>query len=431
MPANAVTLYAKWEANAYSVGFNANGGTGTMSEQAFVYDTAQGLETNKFTKEGYTFKGWSTTTDGQVVYADGESVKNLTSVPNETVTLYAVWEANAYSVEFNANSGTGTMPSQAFVYDTAQALETNRFTKEGYTFKGWSTIVNGQVMYTDGATVDNLTATNHDTVTLYAVWEANQYTVTFKDWDGSVLKTEQVAYNTAATAPAAPTREGYRFTGWDKTFDVITGDTEITAQYIKTWTVTFKDEDGTVLKTEIVDEGTGATAPTEPAKEGHTFAGWNAAFDNVTEDTVVTATYTVNQYTVTFKDWDGSVLKTEQVAYNTGASAPTEPNREGYRFTGWDVSFENIMGDTIVTAQYEKEESIVPPTEPEQPQAPGQGGEMNNTEIKTQTGANLEAAKTGDDFIVEPLLVTGGISSIAAAIAFFFRKKKKLNHKEK
>ena len=414
MPANAVTLYAKWEANAYSVGFNANGGTGTMSEQAFVYDTAQGLETNKFTKEGYTFKGWSTTTDGQVVYADGESVKNLTSVPNETVTLYAVWEANAYSVEFNANSGTGTMPSQAFVYDTAQALETNRFTKEGYTFKGWSTIVNGQ-----------------DTVTLYAVWEANQYTVTFKDWDGSVLKTEQVAYNTAATAPAAPTREGYRFTGWDKTFDVITGDTEITAQYIKTWTVTFKDEDGTVLKTEIVDEGTGATAPTEPAKEGHTFAGWNAAFDNVTEDTVVTAIYTVNQYTVTFKDWDGSVLKTEQVAYNTGASAPTEPNREGYRFTGWDVSFENIMGDTIVTAQYEKEESIVPPTEPEQPQAPGQGGEMNNTEIKTQTGANLEAAKTGDDFIVEPLLVTGGISSIAAAIAFFFRKKKKLNHKEK
>ena len=257
------------------------------------------------------------------------------------------------------------------------------------------------------------------------------YTVTFKDWDGTELKTEQTAYNTAATAPAAPTREGYRFTGWDKTFDVITGDTEITAQYIKTWTVTFKDEDGTVLKTEIVDEGTGATAPTEPAKEGHTFAGWNAAFDNVTEDTVVTATYTVNQYTVTFKDWDGSVLKTEQVTYNTGASAPTEPNREGYRFTGWDVSFENIMGDTIVTAQYEKEESIVPPTEPEQPQAPGQGGEMNNTEIKTQTGANLEAAKTGDDFIVEPLLVTGGISSIAAAIAFFFRKKKKLNHKEK
>ena len=58
MPANAVTLYAKWEANAYSVGFTANGGTGTMSDQAFVYDTAQGLETTQFTKAGYHFKGW-------------------------------------------------------------------------------------------------------------------------------------------------------------------------------------------------------------------------------------------------------------------------------------------------------------------------------------------------------------------------------------
>ena len=260
---------------------------------------------------------------------------------------------------------------------------------------------------------------------MYAVWEANQYTVTFKDWDGSVLKTEQVAYNTGATAPTEPSREGYRFTGWDKTFDVITGDTEITAQYVKTWTVTFKDEDGTVLKIEIVDEGTGAIAPTEPVKEGHTFAGWNAAFDNVTEDTVVTATYTVNQYTVTFKDWDGSVLKTEQVAYNTGATAPTEPSREGYRFTGWSAAFDKVKGDMEVTALYEKEEAIVPPTEPEQPQTPGQSGEMNNTEIKTQTGTNLEAANTGDDFIIEPLLATGGISSIAAAIAFFFRKKKK------
>ena len=427
MPANAVTLYAKWEANKYSVEFNANGGTGTMSEQAFVYDTAQELEANKLTKEGYTFKGWSTTADGQVVYADGESVKNLTSVPNGIVTLYAVWEANKYSVEFNANGGTGTMQEQEYVYDTEQALETNKFTKEGYTFKGWSTTADGQVVYANGASVKNLTSVPNGTTTLYAVWEINQYTVTFKDWDGSVLKTEQVAYNTEATAPADPTRDGYRFTGWDKTFDTITENTEITAQYVKTWNVTFQDEDGTVLKTETVDEGTGATAPTEPVKEGHTFAGWDAAFDNVTADTVVTATYEVNQYTVTFKDWDGSVLKTEQVAYSTGATAPTDPIRDGYRFTGWDVAFDNITGDTVVTAQYEKEEAIVPPTEPEQPQTPGQSGEMNNTETeeKTQTSTNLEAAKTGDNSIVEPLLATGGISSIAVAIAFFFRKKKK------
>ena len=403
----------------FTVSFDSQGGS-DVAEQNVEYDTLI-QEPTEPTKEGYTFVGWYKEAACQNKW-DFATEK----MPANTVTLYAKWEANAYSVGFNANGGTGIMSEQAFVYDTAQGLETNRFTKEGYTFKGWSTTANGQVIYTDGATVNNLTATNHGIVTLYAVWEANQYTVTFKDWDGSVLKTEQVAYNTGATAPTEPSREGYRFTGWDKTFDVITGDTEITAQYVKTWTVTFKDEDGTVLKVEIVDEGTGAIAPTEPVKEGHTFAGWNAAFDNVTEDTVVTATYIINQYTVTFKDWDGSVLKTEQVAYNTGATAPTEPSREGYRFTGWSAAFDKVKGDMEVTALYEKEEAIVPPTEPEQPQTPGQSGEMNNTETEEKImGTNLEAAQTGDNSIVGPLSATGGISSIAAAIAFFFRKKKR------
>ena len=325
-------------------------------------------------------------------------------------TNFVSWKAG-YTAPSTYEEGTGvSLP-------TADNIE-----KEGYTFVGWYDNEN----FT-GNPITEINAAATGDQTLYAKFEVNQYTVTFKDWDGSVLKTEQVAYNTGATAPTDPTRDGYRFTGWDKTFDTITENTEITAQYVKTWNVTFQDEDGTVLKTETVDEGTGATAPTEPTKEGHTFVGWDVAFDNITGDTVVTATYEVNQYTVTFKDWDGTELKTEQVAYNTGATAPTDPNRDGYRFTGWDVAFDNITGDTVVTAQYEKEEAVVPPTEPEQPQTPEQGGEMNNTETegKTQTSTNLEAAKTGDNSIVEPLLATGGISSVAAAIAFFFRKKKK------
>ena len=325
-------------------------------------------------------------------------------------TNFVSWKAG-YTAPSTYKEGIGvSLP-------TADNIE-----KEGYTFVGWYDNEN----FT-GNPITEIDAAATGDQTLYAKFEVNQYTVTFKDWDGTELKTEQVAYNTGATAPTDPTRDGYRFTGWDKTFDTITENTEITAQYVKTWNVTFQDEDGTVLKTETVDEGTGATAPTEPTKEGHTFAGWDVAFDNITGDTVVTATYEVNQYTVTFKDWDGTELKTEQVAYNTGATAPTDPTRDGYRFTGWDVAFDNITGDTVVTAQYEKEEAVVPPTEPEQPQTPEQGGEMNNTETeeKTQTSNNLEAAKTGDNSIVEPLLATGGISSVAAAIAFFFRKKKK------
>lgn len=267
--------------------------------QVSVSDNAHLTRIADPVKEGYTFSGWYTDTSFNTAW----NFDNM--VVSAPMTLYAKWEANGYKVVFDANGGTGTMAEQTFVYDTSQKLAANVFSKEGHTFKGWSTTANGQVVYADRASVNNLTSANNGTVTLYAVWDINQYTVTFKDWDGSELKTEQVAYNTAATAPV-------------------------------------------------------------------------------------------------------------------------NPIRDGYRFTGWDVVFDNITGDTVVTAQYEKEE-VVPPTEPEQPQTPGQSGEMNATmtEEKTQTGTNLETAPTGDDSIVEPLLATGGISSIAAAIAFFFRKKKK------
>lgn len=348
----------------HNVLFDFNGGhdvndMNTHQIQVSVSDNAHLTRIADPVKEGYTFSGWYTDTNFNTAW----NFENM--VVSAPMTLYAKWEANEYKVVFDANDGTGTMAEQGFVYDTAQELTANAFSKEGHTFKGWSTMANGQVVYADRASVNNLTSANNGTVTLYAVWETNQYTVTFKNWDGSVLKTEQVAYNTAAIAPTEPTRDGYRFTGWDKTFDAITGNTEITAQYVKTWTVTFRDEDGSVLKTENVDEGTGATAPTAPIKDG-------------------------------------------------------------YRFTGWDVTFNNITDDTVVTAQYEKEETAVPPAEPEQPQTPEQGGEMNNTvtEEKTQTGTDLKTVKTGDNSIVEPLLATGGIS-VAAAIAFFFRKKKK------
>ena len=256
------------------------------------------------------------------------------------------------SNNFNSWKAGYTAPT-TYEEGTAVKLPTaDNIEKEHYTFVGWYDNAALQ-----GTPITEIDAAATGDKTLYAKFEVDQYTVTFKDWDGSVLKTEQVAFNGTATAPADPTRDGYRFTGWDSSFSNITGNTEVTAQYVKTWTVTFKDDDGSVLKTETVDEGKGATAPAEPTKVGHTFAGWDAAFDNITADTEVTATYSVNQYTVTFKDWDGSVLKTEQVAFNGTATAPADPTRDGYRFTGWDSSFSNITGNTEVTAQYLKTDS--------------------------------------------------------------------------
>ena len=196
-----------------------------------------------------------------------------------------------------------------------------------------------------------------------------KHTVTFKDWNGSVLKTQSVFHGGAATAPANPTRTGYTFTGWDKAFNNVTADLVVTAQYsANTYTVTFKDWNGTVLKTQQVQYGGAATAPANPTRVGYTFTGWDKAFTNVTANLVVTAQYSINTYTVTFKDWNGTVLKTQQVQYGGAATAPANPTRTGYTFTGWDKAFTNVTANLVVTAQYVQNEPVSTPVPSDAPQ---------------------------------------------------------------
>ena len=199
--------------------------------------------------------------------------------------------------------------------------------------------------------------------------ELTYHTVTFKDWNGTVLKTQQVEHGKAATAPANPTRTGYTFTGWDKAFTNVTANLVVTAQYsINTYTVTFKDWNGTVLKTQQVQYGGAATAPANPTRTGYTFTGWDKAFTNVTANLVVTAQYSINTYTVTFKDWNGTVLKTQQVQYGGAATAPANPTRTGYTFTGWDKAFTNVTANLVVTAQYVQNEPVSTPVPSDAPQ---------------------------------------------------------------
>jgi hypothetical protein len=122
--------------------------------------------------------------------------------------------------------------------------------------------------------------------------------------------------------------------------------TEIYVYYvINTYTVTFVDWDGIVIDTQSVTYGSGATAPANPDRTGYTFTGWDEDFSNITGDLTVTAQYEINYYPVTFLDWDGALIETQSVAYGSGATAPAEPTRTGYTFSGWDVAFSNIRSE--------------------------------------------------------------------------------------
>jgi hypothetical protein len=119
---------------------------------------------------------------------------------------------------------------------------------------------------------------------------------TFKDWDGTVLKQKTIARGGYVFAPADPVRDGCTFLGWDPAvFTGLTADTTFTAQYssgIVTHTVSFFDWDGTRLGEEQeVVHGEAATAPASPSREGYIFIGWDAAFDNVTSDLTIHASY--------------------------------------------------------------------------------------------------------------------------------------------
>ena len=179
------------------------------------------------------------------------------------------------------------------------------------------------------------------------VYSANTYTVTFKDWNGTVLKTQQVQYGGAATAPANPTRTGYTFTGWDKAFTNVTANLVVTAQYsINTYTVTFKDWNGTVLKTQQVQYGGAATAPANPTRTGYTFTGWDQAFTNVTANLVVTAQYVQNEPVSTPVPSDAPQIVVESKTTSAGSTVAVNisiANNPGFVTMGIQVAYDSNL----------------------------------------------------------------------------------------
>ena len=121
------------------------------------------------------------------------------------------------------------------------------------------------------------------------------------------------------------------------------------------FTVEFEDWDGTFIQTETVEEGNDAHKPEkDPSREGYNFTGWSPSYENVKSNLTITAQYERKKFTVRFYDNDKTtLLKEEQVGYMLYATAPEEPTHEGYHFTDWDTEFDVITSDLDVYAQYE------------------------------------------------------------------------------
>ena len=197
----------------------------------------------------------------------------------------------------------------------------------------------------------------------------NKYTITFLDEDGTVLSSEQWNYGVTPTCdePTKPATAQYTYTfaGWTPEVTQVTGNATYTATYTSTlrkYTVTFLDEDGTVLSSQQWNYGAMPTCdePSKPATAQHTysFAGWAPEVTQVTGNATYTATYTstLRKYTITFLDEDGTVLSAQQ--WNYGATPtcdePTKPATAQYTYTfaGWTPEVVKVTGAATYTAIY-------------------------------------------------------------------------------
>lgn len=195
---------------------------------------------------------------------------------------------------------------------------------------------------------------NGDTV--YVKWTINKYTVTFMDGEKVLAAFTNVPHGDTVTAPEVPKKDGKTFKKWDKGFSNVTSDLTINAVYdVDTFTVTFKDGEK-VLETQTVEYEAAATAPDTARlspPEGMHFAKWDKDFSKVTEDIEVSAVYELNEYTVTFKNGE-TTITTKKVKHGFAAPPPNNPiDTPTAKFVGWDKSFDNVTSDLIVNAKWE------------------------------------------------------------------------------
>ena len=194
-----VTLYAKWTINTYTVSFDANG-HGTAPEVQNVNWNETAVEPQALIAEGHTFGGW---------YTDAVCTEqwNFDTAITADVTVYAKWTINTYTVSFDAN-GHGTAPEVQSIVWKETATEPEALTAEGHTFDGW---------YTDAAGTEkwDFTTAVTESMTLYAKWTINTYTVSFNaNGHGTAPNTQTIAWNEMATEPEAPTEKNCGFDGW-------------------------------------------------------------------------------------------------------------------------------------------------------------------------------------------------------------------------
>ena len=259
VPADVTELAVQWTAPTYTVTLNAGNGTiNSGNVTSYTYGVGATLPTD-VTRTGYTFKGWY---DNEALA--GSPVTAISNTETGNKEYWARWEINQYTITVKPENGKADI---TITQDYGTPITAPTLTRDGYQFNGW-----------DKAFPTIMPAEN---MTITAKWVVNQYTITFDTAGGSAVAPITQNYGTAITAPANPTREGYTFIGWDKAIPATmpAENMIITAKWkVNQYTITFDTAGGSEIAPITQDYGTAITAPADPTREGYQFNGWDKTF---------------------------------------------------------------------------------------------------------------------------------------------------------
>ena len=362
-----VTYYAQWTANtrSYTATFNGNGG-GTPSPSTITKTYGSELGTlPTCSRTGYTFLGWYTASSG------GTKISSTTKITG-TVTYYAQWSINSYTLTYNVNGGNAVSPASKSIqygsaYGTLPTPTKSSDAEYTYAFAGWYTAASGGTQVTANTTM------GAGNTTIYAHWTATRrsYTATFNGNGGGTPSPSTITKTYGSELGTLPTcsRTGYTFLGWYtassggtkiSSTTKITGTVTYYAQWsINSYTLTYNVNGGNAVSpaSKSIQYGSAyGTLPTptksSDAEYTYAFAGWYTAASGGTQVTANTTmgagnttiyahwTATRRSYTINYQTTYGSLNRTSQsVAYGSKGSCtltmPSNDSQYTYTFRGW------------------------------------------------------------------------------------------------
>jgi uncharacterized repeat protein (TIGR02543 family) len=374
--AGDITVYAQWNPRTYTVTFRNNyteSDNATYTAKSITVP-AETIGESEFpanpTREGWVFAGWNSARDGT-----GAQLTASTAVHSDRI-VYAQWTVETDYVTFRLNDGTEALlvvDQVNFGDAIGEAVFPHNPSRNGYAFTGWNTSAGG------GGSSFTASTVVHGSITVYAQWTGNTYTVTFNRNGGNsdaspTTKTVTVPATTVDSLPSAPGWGGYTFTGWNTqakglgdvftASTVVSGNITVYAQWTgNTYTVTFDKNGGNTeanptTKSVTVPATTVVDLPAPPTRTSYTFVGWNTnaggGGTTFTASTVVSASITVHAqwqltYTVSFDVNGGNALtpNTRSVAAGAAVGTLPEPTWANHQFDGW---YSSTSGGTQYTA---------------------------------------------------------------------------------